>query len=77
LGAGNENEVTITIFKLVVNGNDLTVTSGGNDAHLWFKPSIWLPPFLKPISYSVEFSISIFSKKYDHTQLFRRPLFRR
>jgi hypothetical protein len=33
--AGNENEVTITIFKLVVNGNDLTVTSGGNDAHLW------------------------------------------
>jgi hypothetical protein len=32
--AGNENEVTVTIFKLVVNGNDLTVTSGGNDAHL-------------------------------------------
>jgi hypothetical protein len=32
--AGNENEVTVTIFKLVGNGNDLTVTSGGNDAHL-------------------------------------------
>jgi hypothetical protein len=35
--AGNENEVTVTIFKLVVNGNDLTVTSGSNDAHLWHK----------------------------------------
>jgi hypothetical protein len=23
---------------LVVNGNDLTVTSGGNDAHLWLWP---------------------------------------
>jgi hypothetical protein len=33
--AGNENEVTVTIFKLVDNGNDLTVTSGRNDAHLW------------------------------------------
>jgi hypothetical protein len=32
--AGNENEVTVTTFKLVGNGNDLTVTSGGNDAHL-------------------------------------------
>jgi hypothetical protein len=32
--AGNENEVTIKIFKLVGNGKDLTVTSGGNDAHL-------------------------------------------
>jgi hypothetical protein len=32
--AGNENEVTVTIFRLVGNGNDLTVTSGGNDAHL-------------------------------------------
>jgi hypothetical protein len=32
--AGNENELTVTIFKLVGNGNDLTVTSGGNDAHL-------------------------------------------
>jgi hypothetical protein len=32
--AGNKNEVTVTIFKLVVNINDLTVTSGGNDAHL-------------------------------------------
>jgi hypothetical protein len=32
--AGNENEVTVTIFKLVGNGNDLTVTSGGNDTHL-------------------------------------------
>jgi hypothetical protein len=32
--AGNENEVTVTIFKLVVNSNDLTVTSGGNDANL-------------------------------------------
>jgi hypothetical protein len=32
--AGNENEVIVTIFKLVGNGNDLTVTSGGNDAHL-------------------------------------------
>jgi hypothetical protein len=35
--AGNENEVTITIFKLVGNGNDLTVTSGGNYAHLCVK----------------------------------------
>jgi hypothetical protein len=26
---------TVTIFKLVGNGKDLTVTSGGNDAHLW------------------------------------------
>jgi hypothetical protein len=34
--AGNKNEVTVTIFKLVGNGNDLTVTSSGNDAHLWF-----------------------------------------
>jgi hypothetical protein len=35
--AGNENEVTVTIFKLVGNGNDLTVTFGGKDAiaHLW------------------------------------------
>jgi hypothetical protein len=33
--AGNENELTVTIFKLVGNGNDLTVTSGGNDAQLW------------------------------------------
>jgi hypothetical protein len=32
--AGNENELTVTIFKLVGNGNDLTVTFGGNDAHL-------------------------------------------
>jgi hypothetical protein len=36
--AGHENEVTVTIFKLVVNGNDLTVTSGGNDAHLCLSP---------------------------------------
>jgi hypothetical protein len=25
---------------LVVNGNDLTVTSGGNDAHLWLEAYI-------------------------------------
>jgi hypothetical protein len=36
--AGNENELTVTIFKLVGNGNDLTVTVGGNDAHLWSFP---------------------------------------
>jgi hypothetical protein len=36
--AGNENEVpvTVTIFKLVGNGNDLTVTSGRNNTHLSF-----------------------------------------
>jgi hypothetical protein len=34
LQAGNKNEVTVTIFKLVGNGNDLTVTSSGNNAHL-------------------------------------------
>jgi hypothetical protein len=32
--AGNKNEVTVTIFKLAGNGNNLTITSGGNDAHL-------------------------------------------
>jgi hypothetical protein len=32
--AGNEIELTVTIFKLVGNGNDLTVTSSGNNAHL-------------------------------------------
>jgi hypothetical protein len=33
--AGNENDITVTIFYLVSNSNDVTVTFCGNDAHLW------------------------------------------
>jgi hypothetical protein len=35
-GAGNENDVTVNIFYLVSNGNDVTVSfcGTGNDAHL-------------------------------------------
>jgi hypothetical protein len=45
--AGNENTVTVTIFKLVGNGNDLTVTSGGNDAHLclWVSQVYGVPAY--------------------------------
>jgi hypothetical protein len=34
-GAGNKNNVTVSIFYLASNGNDVTVTFCGNDAHLY------------------------------------------
>jgi hypothetical protein len=59
--AGNENEVTVTIFKLVGNGNDLTVTSGGNDVHLCIhaKPVRLL---LKKLLFRVKFFIFCVSR---------------
>jgi hypothetical protein len=33
-GADKENNVTVSIFYLFSNGNDVTITFCGNDAHL-------------------------------------------
>jgi hypothetical protein len=47
---GNENNVTITVFNLVCNGKDVTITFCGKDAHLWlYDPVMGTHSFIRYI----------------------------